>query len=244
MAGLACPAKPWRGRVPPSTFFLGREAKTWPLMQTTPPSRIMLGGAALNPDSEIPRQLSVCGGAIRFNGRRQLRRPYSSVLRCALETPRPRSGPPNWRYHMIFISSSTRSFFEGICAFPASSCSPSRPRRRRGSTRPSRCGWSPSAGRGVEVRTQVTVKGREPHKFRLNCRRTATASLFLVPNRTSHSTRIPVWISLLKPGVGGSKFYPRWPQGANACGISCATVGLCSEARAEALSGKYSDAMV
>jgi hypothetical protein len=40
-----------------------------PLMQTAPPSRIMLGGAALNPDSEIPRQLSVCGGAIRFNGR-------------------------------------------------------------------------------------------------------------------------------------------------------------------------------
>jgi hypothetical protein len=39
-----------------------------PLMQTAPPSRIMLGGAALNPDSEIPRQLSVCRGAIRFNG--------------------------------------------------------------------------------------------------------------------------------------------------------------------------------
>jgi hypothetical protein len=28
----------------------------------------MLGGAVLNPDSAIPRQLSVCGGAIRFNG--------------------------------------------------------------------------------------------------------------------------------------------------------------------------------
>src|SRR5438552_7839401 len=36
-------------------------------MQTAPPSRIMLGGAVLNPDSAIPRQLSVCGGAIRFN---------------------------------------------------------------------------------------------------------------------------------------------------------------------------------
>jgi len=34
-----------------------------PLMQTAPPSRIMLGGAVLNPDSAIPRQLSVCGGA-------------------------------------------------------------------------------------------------------------------------------------------------------------------------------------
>src|SRR3954468_5521100 len=33
-----------------------------PLMQTAPPSRIMLGGAVLNPDSAIPRQLSVCGG--------------------------------------------------------------------------------------------------------------------------------------------------------------------------------------
>jgi hypothetical protein len=31
-------------------------------MQTAPPSRIMLGGAVLNPDSAIPRQLSVCGG--------------------------------------------------------------------------------------------------------------------------------------------------------------------------------------
>jgi hypothetical protein len=29
-----------------------------------------------------------------------------------------------------------------------------------------------------------------------------------------------------------------WPQGANARGISCATVGLCSEARAEALTGQ------
>jgi hypothetical protein len=27
----------------------------------------MLGGAVLNPDSAIPRQLSVCGEAIRFN---------------------------------------------------------------------------------------------------------------------------------------------------------------------------------
>ena len=34
---------------------------------------------------------------------------------------------------------------------------------------------------------------------------------------------------------------PRRPQGANACGIC---VGPCSEARAEALRGKYSDAMV
>jgi hypothetical protein len=28
----------------------------------------MLGGAVLNPDSAIPRQISVCGEAIRFNG--------------------------------------------------------------------------------------------------------------------------------------------------------------------------------
>jgi hypothetical protein len=49
-----------------------------PLMQTAPPSGIMLGGAVLNPDSAIPRQLSVCGGAIRFNGQRRLRRPCSS----------------------------------------------------------------------------------------------------------------------------------------------------------------------
>ena len=41
------------------------------LMQTAPPSRIMPGGAVLNPDSAIPRQLSVCGGAIRFIGQRQ-----------------------------------------------------------------------------------------------------------------------------------------------------------------------------
>jgi hypothetical protein len=113
MAGLACPAKPWRRQVPPSTFFLGREAKTWPLMQTAPPSRIMLGGAALNPDSEIPRQLSVCGGVIRFNGRRQLRRPYASVPDAPWKFL-VRGPSTGWRYHMIFISSSTRSLFEGI----------------------------------------------------------------------------------------------------------------------------------
>ena len=35
---------------------------TSPPMQTAPPSRIMLGGAVLKPDSAIPRQLSVRGG--------------------------------------------------------------------------------------------------------------------------------------------------------------------------------------
>jgi|SRR5215207_2313878 len=63
-------------------------------------------------------------------------------------------------------------------------------------------------------------------KLRLHCRRTATASLFLVRNRTSDSTRIPVWISLPKPGSADRSFAPL-AQGANACGISCATVGLC-----------------
>jgi hypothetical protein len=32
----------------------------------------MLGGAVLNPDSAIPRQSSVCGGAIRFSGQRAI----------------------------------------------------------------------------------------------------------------------------------------------------------------------------
>lgn len=41
------------------------------LTQRAPPSRIMLGGAVLNPTSAIPRQLPVCGGAIRFNGQIQ-----------------------------------------------------------------------------------------------------------------------------------------------------------------------------
>jgi hypothetical protein len=59
--------------------------------------------------------------------------------------------------------------------------------------------------------------------------------LFLGPNKHLDSTRVPVWISLLEPGVGGSKL-PGWPRGANARGISCATAGLCSEAKAEALS--------
>src|SRR5215207_5126594 len=63
-------------------------------------------------------------------------------------------------------------------------------------------------------------------KLRLHCRRTATASLFLGRNRTSDSTRMPVWISLPKPGRR-FEVLPRWPQGANACGISCGTVGLC-----------------
>jgi hypothetical protein len=53
---------------------------------------------------------------------------------------------------------------------------------------------------GAEVGTQVTIWGRELHKFRPRCRRTATASLFLGRSRTSDSTRIQVWISLLKPG--------------------------------------------
>jgi hypothetical protein len=55
--------------------------------------------------------------------------------------------------------------------------------------------------------TQVTIWAGT-RKFRLNCRRIATASLFFGWNRTSDSTRILVWISLLKSGVGGSKFYP------------------------------------
>jgi hypothetical protein len=38
-------------------------------------------------------------------------------------------------------------------------------------------------GRVVEVETQVTIEGREPRKFRLNCRRMATGSLFLRRNR-------------------------------------------------------------
>ncbi len=37
-------------------------------MQPAPPSRIMRGGAVVNPDSAIPRQQYVCGGAIRFDG--------------------------------------------------------------------------------------------------------------------------------------------------------------------------------
>ena len=45
-------------------------------------------------------------------------------------------------------------------------------------------------------RGSKTIQGHEPHKFRLNCRWTATASLFLCRNRTSDSPRIPVWISL------------------------------------------------
>ena len=182
-------------------------------MQTAPPSRIMLGGAVLNPDSAIPRQLSVCGGAIRFNGQRQLRRRRSlgasaPVPPCA-EASAAHSGLPRWQ-DLLFIRLS-RSANDATDYFRI------------------------PTGRVVEVGTQVTIQGREPHKFRLNCRRTATASLFLGRNRTSDSTRIPVWISLLKPGVGGSKFYP---AGRRARMPAAFYVGLCSEARAEALSGK------
>jgi hypothetical protein len=73
-------------------------------MQTAPPSRIMLGGAVLNPDSAIPRHLSVCGGAIRFNdpGNQSglTRRSLELLLKfCDLspDAPQeflPRSGPP------------------------------------------------------------------------------------------------------------------------------------------------------
>jgi hypothetical protein len=130
------------------------------------------------------------------------------------------------------------------------------PRRRRRLTqhrdradaadRPGRAGADGAAQRAglVEMGTQATIWGREPDKFSLHCRRTATASLFLGRNRTSDSTRIPVWISLLKPG-SVDRSLPGCPQDANACGISCATVGLCSEAQGRGLEWqKYSDAMV
>src|SRR5882724_8767960 len=64
-----------------------------PLMQTAPPSRIMLGGAVLNPDSAIPRQLSVCGGATRFNGQRRLRRPCSSGTQVTIQGVGPQVPP-------------------------------------------------------------------------------------------------------------------------------------------------------
>jgi hypothetical protein len=148
MAGLACPAKPWRGRVPPSTFFLGREARTWPLMQTAPPSRIMLGGAVLNPDSEIPRQLSVCGGAIRFNGRRQLRRPYSSVAhapwKLLVRGPvHPQLAVPD-DLHFEFNTLVFRRHLRipGVVLLTIETAPTPR------IDRPSRCGWSSSAGAG------------------------------------------------------------------------------------------------
>jgi hypothetical protein len=93
-----------------------------------------------------------------------------------------------------------RNFSSAVRASPASSYSPSGPRRRRGSPRPSRCGWSSPAGWVGGNGNAGHDLGREPDKFSLHCRRTATASLFLGRNRTSDSTRIPVWISLLKPG--------------------------------------------
>ena len=139
----------------------------------------------------------------------------------------------NWRYHMIFISSSTRRYLRipGVVLLTIETA-PTPRIDPAGQVRMEQLsgagGGSGNAGHDL---------GREPHKSRLNCRRTATASLFLGRNRTSDSTRIPVWISL-EAGGRRIEVLPRWPQGANACGISCATVGLCSEARAEALSGK------
>ena len=108
-----------------------------PLMQTAPPSRIMLGGAVLNPDSAIPRQLSVCRGAIRFNGQRQLRRRRSlgasaPVPPCA-EASAAHSGMPRWQ-DLLFIRLS-RSANDATDYFQI------------------------PTGRVVEVGTQVTVQG-------------------------------------------------------------------------------------
>jgi hypothetical protein len=114
----------------------------------------------------------------------------------------------NWRYLMIFISCSTRSFSK---AFAHSQRRLTHHRDRADAAdRPGRAGADGAAQRGGwwKWKRRSRSRGVEPHKFRLNCRRTATASLFLGRNRTSDSTRIPVWISLFEAGGGGSKFYP------------------------------------
>ena len=112
----------------------------------------------------------------------------------------------NWRYLMIFISCSTRSFSK---AFAHSQRRLTHHRDRADAAdRPGRAGADGAAQRGGwwKWERRSRSKGVEPHKFRLNCRRTATASLFLGRNRTSDSTRIPVWISLLKPGAADRNF--------------------------------------
>jgi K+ transporter len=65
-------------------------------MQTAPPSRIMLGGAVLNPDSAIPRQLSVCGGASGLT-----RRSPAASAPVPLK-PAAHSGMPRWQ-DLLFI---------------------------------------------------------------------------------------------------------------------------------------------
>jgi hypothetical protein len=86
---------------------------------------------------------------------------------------------------------------------------------------------------------KVLIRG-ESDRFRPRCRRKATASFFLggTEHLTPHASGFG---SVLKPGSADRSF-PRWSQGANACGILC-DCGTVLGSRAEALSGKYSDAM-
>ena len=155
---------------------------------------------------------------LRFNGQRQLRRPYSSISRSFCSSSADDSDAP-WKLlvrdpvhqlavsHDLLFEFNTLGFRRHLrvpgVALLTIETGPT-PRIDPGE------GADGAAQRGGGWRWERRSRFRDvnPTSSVLRCRRTATASLFLGRNRTSDSTRIPVWISLLKPGVGGSKFYP------------------------------------
>jgi hypothetical protein len=99
----------------------------------------------LNPDSAIPRQLSVCGGRNKVQRAKASKAVYLSISRSSCSCLAACSSPPGIR---------------ACRAGPANDAT----------------GTSGiSMGRVVEVGTQVTIHRLNPTKFRLNCRRSATA---------------------------------------------------------------------
>jgi len=115
---------------------------TSPPMQTAPPSRIMLGGAVLKPDSAIPGNYLSAEGAIRFDGQRQLRRPYPSISRNSCSWLAACSSPP-----CIRACRPGRS-----CCSSGSAAPPTTPPATSGVP----------MGRVVQVGTQVTIQGHDP----------------------------------------------------------------------------------
>ena len=124
-------------------------------MQTAPPSRIMLGGAVLNPDSAIPRQLSVCGGRdkVRRAEATEAALPVdlSELLLLARRMLKPavHSGMPRGQVLLFVRLSRPANDATGDFQIPTGGC------------------WK----WGCRSRSRAV----SPTRFRLNCRRSATA---------------------------------------------------------------------